>query len=333
MDIRKIGQEDLRILIRNTAQKMGIHESVVEKDFWVCFVLNDLFHESPWQKALTFKGGTSLSKCFSIIERFSEDVDLILDWRTLGYGLNEPWEERSNTKQDKFNHEINTKTETFLADIFAPQFLEALKDKAGEGLTVRIDQADPQTVLFEYPKLFSSSYLSEVVRLEIGALAAWTPSEEVSIQPYVADAYPEVLPEAAFTVQTVSPERTFWEKATILHQEAHRPEDLAMPARYARHYYDLYRISLSKYKDKAIANPDLLQKVAAFKRKFYPRKWARYEEATVEKIRLVPDAYRYPALKKDYEAMQEMFFHEVPKFADLIEALRQLEEEIHQSQK
>ncbi len=333
MDIRKISQGDLRILIRNTAQKMGIRESVVEKDFWVCFVLEYLFHESPWQKALTFKGGTSLSKCFSLIERFSEDVDLILDWRILGYDLDEPWEKRSNTKQDKFNHEINTKTETFLAGSFVPQLLEALKEKAGGDFIVRIDRDDPQTVLFEYPKLFSSSYLSEAVRLEIGALAAWTPSEEVSIQPYVEDSYPGILQETAFTVQTVSPERTFWEKATILHQEAHRPENLSMPARYARHYYDLYKISLSKYKDKAFASPDLLQKVAAFKRKFYPRKWAKYEEATFEKIRLVPDVYRFPALKKDYEAMQEMFFHEVPKFEELMEALLKLEEEIHTSQK
>ena len=123
MDIKKISQEDLRILIRNTAQKMGIRESVVEKDFWVCFVLDYLYHKSPWRKALTFKGGTSLSKCFTLIERFSEDVDLILDWRLLGYGLNEPWEERSRTKQDKFNHEINAKTEIFLADTFAPQLL------------------------------------------------------------------------------------------------------------------------------------------------------------------------------------------------------------------
>lgn len=95
----------------------------------------------------------------------------------------------------------------------------------------------------------------------------------------------------------------------------------------------MYRISLSTYKDKAFASPDLLQQVTAFKKKFYPRKWARYEEATFEKIRLVPDAYRYPAPKKDYQAMQEMFFHEVPKFEELMEALHQLEEEIHKSQK
>lgn len=125
MDIKKISQEDLRILIRNTAQKMGIRESVVEKDFWVSFVLDYLYHKSPWRKALTFKGGTSLSKCFSLIERFSEDIDLILDWRLLGYGLNEPWEKRSRTKQDKFNHEINAKTGIFLADTFAPQLLVA----------------------------------------------------------------------------------------------------------------------------------------------------------------------------------------------------------------
>lgn len=109
-----IPQKDLEQIIRNAAQKSGVNEAIIEKDYWVCFVLNYLFSKSKWKDALTFKGGTSLSKCFNIIQRFSEDIDLILDWRAIGYGINEPWEERSNTKQDKFNKESNQKTEEFL---------------------------------------------------------------------------------------------------------------------------------------------------------------------------------------------------------------------------
>lgn len=94
-----------QVVFRNTAQKTGLHEAIIEKDFWVCLTLDYLFHKCPWAKAFTFKGGTSLSKCYGLIQRFSEDIDLILDWRVLGYGLNEPWAERSNTKQDAFNKE------------------------------------------------------------------------------------------------------------------------------------------------------------------------------------------------------------------------------------
>lgn len=113
-------EEQLRILFRNTTQRMGLNESIVEKDFWVCLTLDYLFHDCPWKDAFTFKGGTSLSKCYGLIHRFSEDIDLILDWRVLGYGLNEPWEQRSNTKQDAFNKEANRRAEIFLAEELLP---------------------------------------------------------------------------------------------------------------------------------------------------------------------------------------------------------------------
>lgn len=108
--MRKIAylpDDDRRELFRNTADKMGLNDAIVEKDFWVCFTLDYLFHRCPWKDSITFKGGTSLSKAFNLISRFSEDIDLILDRRVLGYGKLEPWEKRSNTKQDAFNKEAN----------------------------------------------------------------------------------------------------------------------------------------------------------------------------------------------------------------------------------
>ena len=101
-NIARLSDNDRRELFRNTADKMGLNDAIVEKDFWVCFTLDYLFHRSPWKESITFKGGTSLSKAFHLISRFSEDIDLILDWRVLGYGKDEPWEKRSNTKQDAF---------------------------------------------------------------------------------------------------------------------------------------------------------------------------------------------------------------------------------------
>lgn len=118
--IAKLPESERRILFRNTAQKMGLNEAIVEKDFWVCLTLDYLFHDCEWKDAFTFRGGTSLSKCYGLIKRFSEDIDLILDWRVLGYSANEPWEVRSNTKQDHFNKEANTRAEDFLKSKLLP---------------------------------------------------------------------------------------------------------------------------------------------------------------------------------------------------------------------
>ena len=119
-DIARINENDRKALFHNTAAKMGMTDAIIEKDFWVCYMLDYLFHRCAWRDNIAFKGGTSLSKAYGLIERFSEDIDLILDWRVLGYGINEPWEERSNTKQDIFNKEANTRAEEFLRNTFLP---------------------------------------------------------------------------------------------------------------------------------------------------------------------------------------------------------------------
>lgn len=318
-------KDDLRVLITNTARKENISEAVVEKDYWVTYFLDYLFNENKWKEYFTFKGGTSLSKCFEIIQRFSEDIDLILDWRVLGYDKLEPWLIRSNTKQDKFNKEINEKTERFLKEDF---LTELVKDFSQEDFEFEIDSLDPQTILFSYPKIFDSNYLSQTIRLEIGSLAAWTPATNISIIPIIGDAYANIFKEKT-NLRTVSVERTFWEKATILHHEANRPESSKMPHRYARHYYDMYKIANSKYKDKAIKDKELLRKVTEFKMKFYPRKWAKYEDAMDSKLRLVPDKFRFLELENDYKAMSEMIYGEYPSFEEIIKILKELETEIN----
>lgn len=318
-------KDDLRVLITNTARKKNISEAVIEKDYWVTYFLDYLFNENKWKEYFTFKGGTSLSKCFGIIQRFSEDIDLILDWRVLGYDKLEPWLIRSNTKQDKFNKEINEKTERFLKEDF---LTELIKDFSQEDFEFEIDSLDPQTILFSYPKIFDSNYLSQTIRLEIGSLAAWTPATNISIIPIIGDAYANIFKEKT-NIRTVSVERTFWEKATILHHEANRPESSKMPHRYARHYYDMYKIANSKYKDKAIKDKELLRKVTEFKMKFYPRKWAKYEDAMDSKLRLVPDKFRFLELENDYKAMSEMIYGEYPSFEEIIKILKELETEIN----
>lgn len=322
-------EEQLQIIFRNAAQKTGLHEAIIEKDFWVCLTLDYLFHQCPWREAFTFKGGTSLSKCYGLIQRFSEDIDLILDWRVLGYGINEPWEKRSNTKQDAFNKEANLRAERFLSEELLPTLKTDLSRILGREAIAYILPEDPQTICFQYPKIFEDSSTLQVIRLEIGALAAWTPSVEKRITPYVAECYPKAFAQSSTVVLTAAAERTFWEKTTILHHEANRPEHLPMPSRYSRHYYDLYCIAHSESKALAFENLPLLKKVVDFKMKFYPRKWAQYELAAPGTLKLLPPVYRMDALRKDYESMGNMMFGSYPDFDTLMQYIRELEDEIN----
>ncbi len=327
--VAKFSDNDKRRLFRNTADKMGLNDAIVEKDFWVCFTLDYLFQRSHWKDSITFKGGTSLSKAFRLISRFSEDIDLILDWRVLGYGRDEPWEKRSNTKQDAFNKEANARAEVFLAETFCPAIKEGLSQELGREADIHMDEEEKQTVIFAYPKLFTNAGTLQVIRLEIGALAAWTPAKSAEIMPYAAEYYPDIFAQKNTSILTVAPERTFWEKATILHHEANRPEHLEMPQRYSRHYYDLYRMAMTPVKKAAFSRLDLLKKVVDFKMKFYPRAWAKYPEAVPGTLKLIPPEYRFAALEMDYDSMKDMLYGDVPSFDTVIAEARELEKEIN----
>lgn len=317
------------ILFRNTAQKQGMSPGIVEKDFWVCWTLDYLFHHSPWGENLAFKGGTSLSKCFGLIQRFSEDIDVILDWRLLGITTDDAWEQRSRTKQDKFNKEINSKTEQFLAEVFLPQLERDFTQILQDDCKLFIEENDPQTVCFAYPRSFSEASILPVVRLEIGALAAWTPVQSATITPYSAQSYPQVFQHPDTIIRTVAPQRTFWEKVTILHKEAFRTNG-NLPSRYSRHYYDLYRMANSPVKESALSDLELLEKVVQFKDRFYPAGSAHYELAKPKTMRLMPPEDCTNTLRDDYEHMKNMLFGDVPSFEEILNVLRELEEEINQ---
>ncbi len=327
--IALIESKEREALFRNTAAKMGMSEAIIEKDFWVCYMLDYLFHRCAWKDNLAFKGGTSLSKAYGLIKRFSEDIDLILDWRVLGYGKDEPWEQRSNTKQDAFNKEANERAEVFLRDTFLPEIINDLSEELKVQVKCEIDQYDNQTVKFIYPNSFSDTAILQEIRLEIGALAAWTPAAEQTITPYAVEYYPKVFDQPSTQILTVLPERTFWEKVTILHREAYRKEDQAFPSRYSRHYYDLYCMSEFPVKDRALADTDLLARVVAFKDKFYRCPWAHYELARCGSMRLLPPEYNVQNLRNDYEHMQNMIFGEKPDFDVILEGLAKLETEIN----
>ena len=257
-------------------------------------MLDHLFHDCRYKNAFVFKGGTSLSKSYHVIERFSEDIDLILDWRKIINDEVNPWEERSKTKQDLFNKQINSEAAKFYKEELIPQLNIEMKEKLGDGEWISVDTEDEMVVNFYYPQIFEAEYLRSCVRLEIDV------------------------------------ERTFWEKLTILHKIANFPEGKSLPARYARHLYDVYNMGNSWVKESAFKRKELLEKDVAFKQKFYYAKGAHYETATLSSIELLPKEAVLNALKEDYQAMSNMIYGNIPEFEDILAFLKKLQSEIHE---
>jgi len=322
--IGRLNTDDRNSLFADTAEQMQMQPAIIEKDFWVCWVLDALFSSPQWRDKMIFKGGTSLSKAFHIINRFSEDIDLILDWRQLGVTDNEPWETRSNSGQDKFCKGINSKAADYLAKVFVPSFSSELESKLGYAIPIT---ANDEEVLVEYPKAFNLGYLRPVIVLEIGPLAEWIPHAPFDITPYAAEKHPELFARKSASVMTILPERTFWEKATILHKLANQGR---IPVRHSRHYYDLALMAQSDIKNTALGKIDLLHEVIAFKQRFYRSPKAQYEKAVPGSLRLLPDQNLMKDLTDDYRRSKEMIFGIPPSFESIIETLMALESEINQ---
>lgn len=303
-------------------RRKELSPAVVEKDFWVCWTLNRLFRSPEMAQKILFKGGTSLSKVFGLIERFSEDVDLILDWSEVTE--EDPMTERSVTKQDAFNKELLTQAHVYLRDTFLPEVHALVSD-----VCEAVIEDNPEVVKIKYPAAFQSDYLRPEIQLEVGPLASWVPHAEYEIQPYAAEILPDAFKKPVCTVRAIKAERTFWEKITILHHEAHRPVGNSQPDGYSRHYYDVCRMARSAVKQNALADLELLRSVTAFKDKFYHRGWARYDLAVPETMKLIPPEHVMKAVKRDYEDMRFMIFGERSSFDDMMETLRHLEEEIN----
>jgi predicted nucleotidyltransferase component of viral defense system len=330
-EIARRPEKDRREPFTATAETMNVRSVITEKDFWVCWVLDYLFCDSQWKDKMIFKGGTSLSKAFGAIQRFSEDVDLILDWSLLGSSEAEAFRTRSRKKQAEFGQEARNRTIQFLKESFVPALQNNLRDRLGGDGDIVVAQ-EKQQVFIEYPKSFSDEAIRPRIVLEIGPKALQEPNEQKEICSYAAEKYPSIFTMPSTVVRTVSAERTFWEKATILHKEAHRAPDKTLPShysRYSRHYYDLYRLSQTPILDKALKRIDLLQNVADFKDKFFHCAWARYEEAKPGTLALLPLNKHVDELEKDYQSMRAMLFGTVPSFDDILGGLAALEKEIN----
>ena len=324
-DIALLPQDKRDELFTATANKKNITKSIVEKDFWVVWTIAKIFEDDNLNKIFKFKGGTSLSKVFNLIHRFSEDIDLILDWTTVTK-MN-PLEKRSKNQQDKFNKSINESAKEYIKNTILPKVSTLLAPTC----SCQIDDTNAFSINIKYPTVFKDDYLRPEILLEIGPLASWLPSDIFEIKSMVSQEYPEIFKKEKCTVDTILVPRTFWEKATILHHEANRPDNIPMPTRYSRHYYDLFLLAQSKFKDIALADTKLLENVVAFKQKFYPRKWAKYDNAKAGTLKLIPPKFRYAELTKDYKAMQGMIFGNAPEFNKIMGILGELEDEINKN--
>lgn len=313
----------LRELFSETAAIKGINNTIVEKDFWVTWVLYKIFNHAALSQILIFKGGTSLSKIFNVIQRFSEDIDLVLDWTKITD--ENPLNVRSKTKQNDFNHEINLKAQNYICNDLLPIFSELLFPFC----QCQIDKENPFTINVKYKAVFKDKYLRPEILLEIGPLASFMPSDDYTVTSFVAECFNSLFSQTRYNVKAIIAERTFWEKATILHHEANRPNNILMPLRYSRHYYDLAMLAKSSIKDNSLANPKLLENVVKFKQQFYPRGWAKYENAKFGTLALIPPDYRVKELQKDYANMREMLFGDYINLDEIMRTLHLLEGEIN----
>ena len=321
--------EEKKEVFQSVSYSMGMRPDIIEKDFWVCFMLNHLFHDCKYKDAFVFKGGTSLSKAYHLIERFSEDIDLILDWRKVVPLGDNPWADRTKNKQDHFNKTVNANAAEFYTSDLAPTLNDEIKKILGEGHWISVDDDDEMVINFYYPQIFEVEYLRDKVRLEIGPLAEWIPCHETRIQSFVSEKYPKLFDSQSTDILTIDVERSFWEKLTILHKLANYPENKKLPPRYARHLYDVFCMANSSVKNKAFERKDLLEKDVLFKQKFYYTKSSHYETATLDAISLIPAKHILEAVKKDYVAMKNMIYGNYPSFDEIVECLIKLESEIH----
>ena len=321
--VARLGDQERRELFSETASRRSTTPAVIEKDFWVTRTLGRLFQDKQLARILMFKGGTSLSKVYNVIQRFSEDIDLILDWSVLSD--EDPLSERSGTKQAKFNQALNERAQHYIQE----ELLGSVQSALGEVSRVALERDDSYVINVAYPAAFPDDYLRPEIRLEIGPLAAWLPHEEHAIRSFASEAFPDLFTHPKCNVNVIAAERTFWEKATILHHEAHRSEGSPQPSRYSRHYYDLARLAQTEFKDMALQDLELLEIVVAFKQKFYPRGWARYDLARPGTLKLVPTGQVLASVEQDYRAMGNMIFGEMPSFDEIMSNIGALELEIN----
>ncbi len=323
--------DERRLYIEQAAVRRNVSPVFLEKDFWVCWLLGILF-ESEFAGSLVFKGGTSLSKVFSVIDRFSEDIDLSLSPAFLKL----PQAGTSRNQANKWMTRAEAACGAAVRDRIGPAMEAAVSKVLEKAERPWFEYlADPHTnspvLLFHYPSSQPAGfdYLKRSVKLEFGSLTDQQPVGRHPVRPWIADVLPDAFSDWRCEVVALEVERSFWEKATILHTEYHRPADKPMPDRFSRHYADVAAMAKHPLAATAIDQHDLRHRVVGWKSQFFGSSWANYAQAKPGTFRLVPQVERLPALRRDYQAMRDMYLSDPASFNDVLATLAHLEKRVN----
>jgi hypothetical protein len=318
-------------IFRALAPQLARTPVVLEKDVWVCWVLQAVF-TMPDRLPMAFKGGTSLSKVFGAIARFSEDVDITLDYRGLDGSFDPFAEGVSRNRLKKFSEDLKSFVRDHAHGVVAPHFQRMLADEFdAEAFQLEVSDDGEQMRMY-YPSALEGpgGYVGNSVLIEFGGRNITEPNEEHEVRPDIAEHVAELdFPRS--TVSVLSPARTFWEKATLVHVECQRDEFRTGAERLSRHWYDLAMLADLAHGQAAVANRALLADVVKHKKAFYTSSYANYDACLAGQLRLIPEDAALAALRDDFQRMigAGMFIGEPPTFDAIVDRLRALEAAIN----
>lgn len=288
--------------------KTNLPPQAVEKDAWVTLMLRMIF-TSDLANYLIFKGGTSLSKAFNLIQRFSEDIDLGLDRKYLGFEG-----DLSKGQIRKLRRVCHAFVSTDLSELLQKQLKEYGVNEDLFELIVentQVPDQDPETIEVNYQSLFDEvSYLPKRVLIEVSSRSLIEPNQEVAIKSMIDEQYAETdFAEQEFIVNATNPQKTFLEKLILLHEEFQKPQDKIKHLRMSRHFYDIGQILSSEYGQAALQNTALFESIIAHRRVFTPMKTTDYEALTLQNINIIPPNEFLVKYKLDYKEMQSSMIH------------------------
>lgn len=335
-----LSSEERDAALNTVSQQLDIDTPSVEKDWWVTVVLRALFQTS-FAPYLLFKGGTSLSKGWRLINRFSEDIDISLgrEWfEKQGYafaaGANKSQRERLRKQSREVVH-------TLLADELREQLKELgitsfevvpITTQTRDGVIVPIDSdKDPAVLHVKYNTTiegFQPDYILPVVKVEVSCLSLKEPFEPRPIVSLLHETFADLDEETCCIINTVSPERTFLEKAFLLNEEFQKSKPRTR--RMSRHYYDLEKLMDTDFGIKALANQELYNHIIEHRQRFYNLHYVDYEKNQSNNICFYPPAELLEAFRADYANMTQTFiFKAAPAFEDLMKRIAELQERFH----
>lgn len=325
-EIEKI--EKIRLL-EETAAARNLPVFVVEKDWWMVQTLRLVF-QMEMASYLVFKGGSSLSKAWQLIERFSEDVDLAIDREYFGFSG-----DISRTQVGK----LRDASFEYISGEFLPNLRHNFKEAGFHDVHLELDEyettdQDPLIVKVNYPNVIErSSYIQPVVLVEIGGRSQKEPFSHRQFASIISEQFSEApFADSQITVQCVNPERTYLEKLFLLHEEFQRPEEKIRVERLSRHLYDIHRISRSPFAQKAIRDHGLYKSIVAHRELFMKFGGVDYQSHFPPNLNPIPPDNLLPEWEKDYRVMQEqMIYGESLPFNQLIEEVKRIVGEINQT--